>query len=98
MEGYAKIADLMSRHDELAVFRRFGAFNMQNLLYLQAEIMHIEVELNELAENDKKHEERSYHSRDWWSLSQSDDDGCREQWEKILQLREKIERYSAKTS
>ena len=34
MEGYAKIACLMGEFPEVAIFRRFGALNAQNLLCL----------------------------------------------------------------
>jgi hypothetical protein len=47
--GYAQLASLMGAHPEVAVFRRFGALNAQNLLYLQAELTHLELELRSTA-------------------------------------------------
>jgi hypothetical protein len=47
MEGYAKVAHLMGTHGEFGIFRRFQTLNMQNLLYLQAEITHLEAELRQ---------------------------------------------------
>jgi hypothetical protein len=95
MEGYAKVAQLMGLHDEFAILRRFQAMNMQNLLYQQAEITHLEAELRDLARRDARHTGRENHAHDWWSLSQGDGEGDREQWELISEIREKIEKYSA---
>lgn len=94
MEGYAKIAHLMGEHPEFAIFRRFRALNMQNLLYLQAEIIHLEAELRRLAREDMKHGGRQDHPHDWWSLSQGQEEGDAKQWEKVLEIREKLEEYS----
>ena len=94
MEGYAKVARFMGRHTEFALFRRFRALNMQNLLYLQAEIIHLEADLYKLASEDIRHGKRQNHAHDWWSLSQGESDGDTEQWELMLELREKLEKYS----
>ncbi|CZR51277.1 uncharacterized protein PAC_01152 [Phialocephala subalpina] len=96
-EGYAKIATLMSHHSELAIFRRFNKLNLQNLLYLQAELTHLEDELNCLAERDKDDPNRRFHSKDWWSLavsSNEEDESSGEQWEKVLDIREKLKEYN----
>ena len=96
MEGYAKVAQLMSAYDEFAILRRFKSLNLQNLLYLQAEITHLEAELDELARRDKMRGGREYHASDWWSLSlgENANEGDLEQWEKVLELREKLDKYS----
>lgn len=96
MEGYAKIASLMSHHRELAIFRRFGTFNLQNLLYLQAELTHLEKDLKELAEKDQADPNRLFYTKYWYSLAHSEDDEEKEQWEKVLQIREKLTEYSRK--
>jgi hypothetical protein len=91
MEGYAKIAQLMSEHPEFALLRQFKSLNMQNLLYLQAEIFHLEEELRDIATHDKHQED---YMRDWWSLKYGRDDDSHQQWDKVLQIREKLETYS----
>ncbi|KAK4692568.1 hypothetical protein P7C71_g4665, partial [Lecanoromycetidae sp. Uapishka_2] len=45
MEGYAKLSSCMSADYEFAIFRKFGALNLQNLLYYQAELMDLEEDL-----------------------------------------------------
>jgi len=95
MEGYQRVAELMASHDEFAILRRFRSLNMQNLLYLQAELISLGAELAELARQDSQHPERPYHSKDWWSLANGLEEEDREQWEKVLEIREKLDIYSA---
>jgi hypothetical protein len=45
MAGYEKIADLMTKHVETSTFQRFGFLNTLNILYLQAELVHLEQDL-----------------------------------------------------
>lgn len=94
MEGYWKVANLMATRDELAILRRFRSLNMQNLLYLQAEIINLQDELMKLASRDSGVPGREFHDKDWWSLANGLEDGDRDQWKKILELREKLETYS----
>jgi hypothetical protein len=89
-DGYVRIAQLMSRHPELAIFRAFDSLNMQNLLYQQAEITWLEQELKSLIENDQD----LRRSKDWWSLAHSEDEQGKEQWELKLQIQQKLEKYS----
>jgi len=97
IEGYEKVAQLMGVHYEFAIFRRFRALNMQNLLYLQAEIIHLEEELREMARRDVRHGNRQNHAHDWWSLSNGVGEEDTEQWRKVLEIREKLEKYSMST-
>ncbi|KAF2099869.1 hypothetical protein NA57DRAFT_75374 [Rhizodiscina lignyota] len=94
MEGYTKVAQLMAAHDEFAILRSFKALSMQNLLYLQAELIHLESQLRDLARRDATRGDRPHHTHDWWSLSQSEEEEGVEQWEKFLEIREKIDKYT----
>lgn len=51
-KGYQKLANLMGSHQEIAIFRGFGALTMLNLLSLQAELIDIEVQLRETCRDD----------------------------------------------
>ena len=53
MEGYKKIAGIMAQHHDLAILRRFNTLNMKDLLYRQAELVHLESELHCIAEDDR---------------------------------------------
>lgn len=94
MEGYAKVAHLMGTHPEFAIFRCFSSLNMQNLLYLQAEIIHLEAQLRTIVNQDINHGGRRYHSKDWWSLSHSQGEGDLKQWNKVLEIRTALKEYS----
>lgn len=94
IHGYEEVAQFMSAHDEFAILRRFRALNMKNLLYLQAEILHLEEDLSDLATRDAELPGRRYHGRDWWSLANGQDEGDREQWAKVLHLRETLATYN----
>ena len=44
---------MISSHREAAIFGRFDAFKLKNLLYMQAEVLHLEAELEGLELDDK---------------------------------------------
>lgn len=97
MEGYAKVAALMARYDELAILRGFKTLNIQNLLYLQAEIIHLEDRLKELVDTDASHPDREFHSKDWWALAHGEGKGGKTQWKQVRKIRKKLARYSETT-
>ncbi|KAI3327644.1 hypothetical protein HD806DRAFT_329294 [Xylariaceae sp. AK1471] len=94
MEGYARISQLMGQQDECAIYRRFRKLNAMNLLYLQAELTHLEQQLDTIALRDAANDERRFYSKDWWSLSHNEDEEDIEQWEKVLEIRTKLEQYN----
>ncbi|KAL9080457.1 MAG: hypothetical protein Q9157_000771 [Trypethelium eluteriae] len=94
MEGYAKIAQLMGAYPEFAIFRRFRTLNMQNLLYLQAELMHLETELAIIASDDNKHASRQAYPHDWWSMAHGQGESDNKQREVVLKIQEKLEKYN----
>lgn len=92
-QGYAKVAALMAKHDELAMFRRFKKLNCLNLLYLQAEIMELEDSLDTPDDGSDAH--RKQFASDWQYLSQKQADNKHHpQWDKFLHLRERLTEYS----
>ena len=105
MEGYAKLASIMGSHPEVAILRRFGALNAQNLLYLQAELVALEDDLRAIAAEDIASDDldRAAYSRDWYTLSNSENptagnEDAGRQWQIILSIREKLKEYSRSTS
>lgn len=97
-EGYPKLAWRMGNVPDLAIFRRFQALNLQNLLYLQAELVHLEDQLKHEAAADSQSASArcKLHSRDWFTLknSHSFDDGDGKQWGIFLAIRSKLKEYS----
>ena len=45
MTGYDKLARLLGQHEDLAMFRTFSALRMKVLLFMQAELLHLENDL-----------------------------------------------------
>jgi hypothetical protein len=98
MAGYNMLGSMMGAHPEVAIVRRFGALNAQNILYLQAELTTLELKLKRCAkaDADSAHQKRTVYDRDWQTLSGSlqSQDGDPEQWMTILNIREKLKEYS----
>jgi hypothetical protein len=101
MGSYPKLSTFMASWPDVAIFRRFGALNAQNLLFLQAEITHLERELQIIREkNELNNDEKGLHGdRNWFELSQESEDGERHpQWVVIQDIREKLREYSKSAS
>src|SRR5579871_4460776 len=99
MKGYPKLAGLMGAYPEAATFRRFGALNAENLLYLQAELSELEFELRKASDMNEKSADptRAMYSTHWLSMRHSENtpNGDSHQWRLVLQIREKLNEYSA---
>ena len=97
MEGYPQLSAVMASHNDVAIFRAFKALNIQNLLHLQAELVHLETELHDIIRDDSQCEDPSrkelHHS--WQKLNQSlEPDKDPIQWRKCLEIRTKLHEYS----
>jgi hypothetical protein len=98
MKGYNKIAALMGRYPESAIISQFSELNIQNLLYLQAELIGLQKDLRELEDaNDRSSDpERSAYSRNWDALSSAKKEGgSNEQWKLVQSINVKLKEYSA---
>lgn len=97
MAGYPQLSSVMTSHPELAISRTFMALNLRNLLYMQAELMHLERELQMIVQEDTQSPEpkRQALQTDWLSLEKSLGEGGEpDQWAKVLEIRRKLEHYS----
>lgn len=91
--GYGAVAACMSSDRDLALYRRFGALNARNLLYLQSELMSLEIRLQELDEsaNDVSKGTETWSSpRSWYYLEKQGG----EHLEVVEKIRGKLEEYS----
>lgn len=98
-EGYERLAQLMGRCPQLAIFRRFGALNLQNLLFLQAELTHLEVELNLVISTDNQHPDpaRALFSQYWLALSNAANNDPEQpplQFVMMQKINTKLQQYS----
>lgn len=99
--AYPKLAGRMSHFPPQAMFRRFGALNFRNLLYLQSDLCKIEKELIDLEREDKESQkgEKSQYSRDHGLLHSATvaRDGDTKQKELVLRMRSILRDYSTLT-
>lgn len=101
VEGYPTLAQEMGLFPEFAIFRRFATLNVQNLLYRQAEIVMLEEQYRALEHtNDGKARNQNHRpnaeawfATDWEWLGCADP--ANEQWKQFINLRTKLEEYSA---
>ncbi|MCJ1437533.1 hypothetical protein MMC27_006920 [Xylographa pallens] len=73
---------------------------MQNLLYLQAELTHLESELDRLAKADidqgnSGDQIKSWYTRNWIILGNVYGNTGNKQWQKMLQIRKKLKEYNS---
>ncbi|KAL2812510.1 hypothetical protein BJX63DRAFT_421732 [Aspergillus granulosus] len=96
MRGYDKLATIMAGDKGLSIFRSFKKLNVKNLLYLQAEIVNVQTELERIIQEDEssRDEIREKFSTSVYYLKEGLDPGRSEQWEKALQLRELLDKYN----
>jgi len=65
---YTGLASLMVENPEKAIVRRFALLNMKNLLYMQAELVELEGQLEKAVEYDKKFRDTRPYARSWFWL------------------------------
>ena len=96
MNGYSELASIMGHYPEMGMVRRFTTLNTLNLLYHQAELVVLEEELRHLAKDDigSGDERRTYFAQDWTFLSKAKGNGDEKQWQKMLQIRQKLQVFS----
>ena len=97
MDGYHRLSQLMGSTPAVAIVRRYGTLNIQNILYMQAEISELETELQQIAVEDRfsGDPEKERFSREWWRLAGAQG-GDSLQWNKWLEVRTKLDEYSTK--
>lgn len=99
-QGYPKLASLQGTYPQLGIYRRFSILNARNLLYLQAELVELETELDECTKEDSKSGDPSkrLNNTNWYYLSRRKEGLPDSQWRTMLRLREKLDEYSMMSS
>ena len=92
--GYTKLGQFMVDQD-YAIFRKFQHLAARDLLYLQAELVQLELEHQALAQTDREsRDQRQFYDQEWWHLSNSEVRGLGgAQWATSLKIREKLREY-----
>lgn len=94
-DGYPGLAKFIGPNFDqgLGIFKHFAELNARNLLYMQAELMCLQEELRALThldENDSDLNKATY-ARNVWNMRK---DSKSVQWEKIMEIRSKLNAYS----
>ena len=92
--AYDKLAAFMTK-TEHTIVRRYRHLAVRDLLYLQAELCHLDLDYNLIAQQDVSAEdERKVYDKEWWYLEKSKERGFDgKQWEQQLKIREKLREY-----
>ncbi|KAL8775249.1 MAG: hypothetical protein Q9209_000255 [Squamulea sp. 1 TL-2023] len=96
MDDYHMLACMMATHGEAANFLRFDALNIKILLYMKAELVHLEAELRriEMSEKDSAATSESAYPFSVYELRKSAGSGKVTQWTKYQEIQGKLQAYS----
>jgi hypothetical protein len=94
-DGYPSLAGLMHSSSDIAIFRRFGELNMLHLLRLQAELQHMEFELQKIREEDAMSNDpiRECYAKDFAAMRDNEEIGDSEQYEQLVKIGTKLQEY-----
>lgn len=94
--GYQKLASLMGNYHETAIFRRFDSLSMLNILSLQAELIVLQNELQEICSEDESPDDPAANAFavNFFALRQSEGRSNDEQYQIFVKIREKLREYS----
>lgn len=101
-QGYQRLASMMAEYPANAIFRHFGFMNALNLLYYQAELTQLEIDLWEAAKLDRNSSDgcRQLYFRCYESLSRGKIESGSlavenmTQWNLVLKMRSMLKEYS----
>ena len=96
MAGYSRLAALMRNRHDLAIFRQFSDLNMKNLLYMQGELVRLEVELEMIASENKNSTDRQkvdFEKSVTTMIGPHRAEDGHKHWAKVLEIREKLKDY-----
>ncbi|KAF1951111.1 hypothetical protein CC80DRAFT_481821 [Byssothecium circinans] len=96
LHGYHRMARMMGKSDELAIFRKFNDVNMLSLLSLQAEILELRDDFYIICEGDE--ELGRDFSTSMLHLLQEKNDSGKNQYQALELIRDKIQQYIAQLS
>jgi hypothetical protein len=94
MVNYTRFADLIGRYPEYALYRKFAALNAKRLLFMQAELSHLEYDLALIAEHDQSDPQTASFATSWNKMSNAPPGGQADlQSQKVREISEKLDKY-----
>ncbi|MCJ1307123.1 hypothetical protein MMC25_000769 [Agyrium rufum] len=96
VEGYPKLAGILGLKPEIAIFKRFAKLQAENLLFLQAELLQLEQDLEEIVLEDlaSANPVTQSYARSYWAMRYASEHGDGLQWRKRTEIKEKLKEYS----
>ncbi|KAK2769441.1 hypothetical protein FQN52_005029 [Onygenales sp. PD_12] len=99
MAGYDELAKFITADPGLSIYRRFSYLNTKNILYLQAELVNLEAQLERIIREDIQSQEpnRELFPYSLWHLKWfGQDPKSRDslQWTKVLEIRKTLKEYN----
>ncbi|KAH0563000.1 hypothetical protein GP486_002433 [Trichoglossum hirsutum] len=94
--GYDKLAAFVGDNPEMSIYRRFSTLGAKNILYLQAELVNLEAQLEDIIREDKDSgdEKKKNFPYSVWHLKGLDpNEGGNAQWLKVLEIRQTLKEY-----
>ena len=87
---------MFAAHGEAALFRRFDGLNLRNILYMQAELVHLEAELHHIERQDRSSSDptQAAHPLSVYDLKELASAGKSAQWSKHQEIQMKLQAYS----
>lgn len=99
--GYPRLAARMGLFPETAIFSRFGDLTARNLLYLQAELLHLRAYLETIEKEaySEDKEKAELWARSWYDLryNSGEKGGDNDRWALILRIRETMKEYGTRS-
>lgn len=94
--GYPKLAARIEIQPQLSIYRRFGALNAQNILYLQAQLIDLETKLRTQQSRDDTNPQgkKALYAKTWYRLENSASDGDTKQLDLVLKTRQVLSEFS----
>ncbi|KAL8991273.1 MAG: hypothetical protein Q9169_007904, partial [Polycauliona sp. 2 TL-2023] len=85
----------MAHHGETAIFRQFKALNLKNLLYMQAELLHLEAEMHQMELDEKSATDPTKPAYPFsvYDLREATDSGKATHWTKYQEIQTKLQAY-----
>jgi hypothetical protein len=94
-KGYPRLARLMGRSNDVAIFRKYDEFNMLNLLSLQAELAALRKEYwDQCRVDDTCGPPYDTYTENFQTLRHSEGTATGEQYSILLKIRTKMKEYS----
>ncbi|OAK97991.1 hypothetical protein IQ06DRAFT_357127 [Phaeosphaeriaceae sp. SRC1lsM3a] len=94
--GYPKLAARIEIQPQLSIYRRFGALNAQNILYLQAQLIDLETKLRTQQSRDDTNPQgkKALYAKTWYRLENSASDGDTKQLDLVLKTRQVLSEFN----